>query len=134
MSDLITLQTKLDKLTDLRNEKALQKAILDDVSGDYEALRLDILEDLQANKLRSLKNDHLTVSIKETKSVTILDPKALEAWLTENKFKPQEYMTFNKAMVDPLIKNALKQDGEVVAGTKVTITDSITVTETKEKK
>jgi hypothetical protein len=130
--DLTEIQAMLDRLTQLGEEYAQEKAIADDIKDDIDLLRHDILLAMVDNKLKSLKNDRLQVSVKSVPTVAISDQRAVIEWLDENPdYDPADYIRLDKRMVDPIIKNTLKTDGEVVPGTEITTVETIAVSQLK---
>ncbi len=128
MSTIPELQTKLATLAELRDEKALQKAVLDDIAADYEQLRLDVLADLTELKIKGLKGERLSVSRKEKKSITITDARAVSSWLTDQGFDLDEYTILNETRVKPILEARLKEDGEIPDGVTTSVNEYIAIT------
>jgi hypothetical protein len=133
MTDLLTLQAKLDRLTKLRDEKDQLKAVYDDANDEYEALRQEILADLVQNNIKSIKNDHLAVSRKEKTTIVITDQAKVKHWLQSHGFDVEEYIKLDETRVKAALQPRLKETGELPDGVTTESTEFISVSSLKEK-
>jgi hypothetical protein len=134
MTDLLTLQAKLGRLTKLRDEKDQLKAVYDDANDEYEALRQEILADLVQNNIKSIKNDHLAVSRKEKTTIVITDQAKVKHWLQSHGFDVEEYIKLDETRVKAALQPRLKETGELPDGVTTESTEFISVSSLKEKK
>lgn len=135
MTELDDIQSKLDELSRLRKEIAIDAGKLKDKKDLYENLREEIKFDLQVNKLESLKNDRVQVTIAQKLTAKIVDPAKVEDWLVVNDFNLEEYKRLDATMISSLALGRYKDPefGEVVDGMEIDMDESLRVIDRKEK-
>jgi hypothetical protein len=133
MSELDILYSKLDKLTNLRTERDIEKKVLDDMDAQIDQLRAEILQELGRANISTLKNDHLMVLKSPDLKTKITDPMKVLSWLKQNGFNPVEYQTLNTTMVKPIVAKVYKEDGEIIPGTEAYWDEKLTVSENKKR-
>lgn len=65
----------------------------------------------------------------ERKSYVVNDASAIQQWLSDQGLLPDEYLKLDMDLVKTAAKEAMKENGELIKGLDLLITESITVKE-----
>ena len=112
----VKLNEAVDRLLELRDERDDLREQLDGLNAMYEAqgeavLNMDWPE-------TTLKYEDVTISRVNTKSVKIIDPKAVITWLKRNKIPYLDFMRLDTVKVKPVLSTAIFTQGKTVSGTE----------------
>jgi hypothetical protein len=127
------MQTKLENSLE---ELALLKAEMDKyqtIKSRYDELKFDILQEMTASQSKRTESKFGVYAVRaQRSSVRIIDETIVKNWLAANNFELDSFVRLDPAMVTPVVKTAMKVDGEVVPGTELTTTEYLSIREDKE--
>lgn len=126
-----TDQLELDmiRLAELKG----QMAVFDSIKAEYDEVRQAVLEGMQAQRSKRTEtiNGYFAVR-QERANIRITDDSKVREWMVANDFPLDEYLRIDARRLDVVAKARLKEDGEIIDGCELDITESVTIRQEKE--
>ena len=120
------LETNLEELAMLKQEMDKFSA----VKSRYDELKFNILQEMTTSQSKRTESKFGVYAVRaQRSSLRIVDQAELRAWLVKNAFDLNNYMRLDTEAVTPVVKAAMKVDGEVVPGTELTTTEYLSIRE-----
>lgn len=104
------------------------KLVQDEYKADMEATKAAIRAKLEELGMKSAKTDLGSVSVVEKPKLAIVNEAQVIQWMKEEPTIEEDlYMSLNKRALEPVLKEWVKQTGEVVTGVESQTTEYLSV-------
>lgn len=121
-----TLSQMLGRISEIKAELKHAEVL----KLELDSLRQDLLLDMQIGKSKRTESFNGVYAVRvEKNDVKVTNSYDVENWLQEEGFDMTEYKRLDMTRVNPLLKAALKEHGELVPGTEVVTSEYITFKE-----
>lgn len=131
MSD-VTVTDLVSALGDLKKQSADLYKQYKEVKNIEDIARNDLIEALRASGMKSVKTDKYMASMAYKPSVNILHEQSVIDWLKETpNIETDQYIGLKKTEFKTLALAMLKGTGEVVPGTELVNTESLSIRSNK---
>lgn len=130
----MSINTSLKQLDKARNKLNAIDLKRRQVVDELNQVKEKVFMELQKAKLKSARTDDFTVSIAVRNSLQVTHQNTLMEWLkNEPNVEPDLYIQINKRALEPLVKQALKETGEIVPGVEFTQSEYISLRSNKKE-
>ena len=103
-----------------------------EIKQQQDALKADLMQMLQSSDMRSAKTAKYTASISSRPNIVVVNEQKVINWLKEAPgVEADHYLGLKKAEFKSLASSLLKETGEVIDGTDLERTESISVRSNK---
>lgn len=120
-----TLEKRLARVAEIRQELKHYDAL----KFEFDGLKYEIMVDMMATKSKRTEAVDGFYAIRVArKDVQVTNRQDLENWIEEN-YKIEDYKKLDMMMVNPLVKTAFTENGEIVPGTTIQEVESVTIRE-----
>lgn len=103
------------------------------VKDQEDAMRAELTTQLNTSGLLSAKTDRFTASIAKKQSVTVVDEKKAVEWIKSEGLDLDYYVGLKLTPFKTMAMSKLKDTGEVIDGTELVETESLSIREVKKK-
>ena len=103
------------------------------IKEQEDAVRAELTATLNESGLLSAKTDHYTASISKKQSVVVVDEKKAVDWIKSEGLDVDYYVGLKLTPFKTMALSRLKDTGEVIEGTQLTETDTLSIREAKKK-
>lgn len=131
----MTIPEYMESIGKLRSEIATEYEKLQEKRSKLEDLKNELQVELEAIGLKSAKAEDFTAAIVSKPKIIVTHKESVIDWLRTNPdVEPDQYITLDLLAFKPLAKAWLKKTGEVIPGTDTTITEYLSLINTKKEK
>lgn len=128
------MKDKVDKLIELKDKYQEAYDIYQQFKFEYDKIRLELLKDMSELGVKSLDQGKYLAVRREEIDVKLVDDKLAIEWVHNHpELEPDFYIGVKWAHLKPIVKTALKRDGEVIPGCELVKNESVSITEKKGK-
>ncbi len=126
MQDTIT--PLVSRIADLKAKLAPLEAEMKPLNDEMEITKIALIQAMQQSKSKRTEAvDGYYVIRAERKTLTIADESSVTEWLEDNQFELSEYYKLDTTRVKAAAESAMKENGEIIPGIEVSITEYLTV-------
>ncbi len=115
------LSPLLSRMAAIRQTLAPLEAQIKPLTDELDTLKSQLMLAMQSAKSKRTEAVHGLYAVRsERKTMTIIDPAAVDDWLTAQDFDLGEYYKLDDKRVKAAAESAMKENGEIVPGIQVT--------------
>jgi len=126
------LMTELGKLR-LASDEAYEEYKIKKM--EYDSMKLQLLETLEATGLKSAKTDDYTASIVTKPSIIVTHEESIIEWLKDNPdVEEDQYIGLKQSSFKPLASQWFAKTGEKIPGTETQVSEYLSIKNNKKDK
>ncbi|WP_438979885.1 hypothetical protein [Polynucleobacter sp.] len=129
------MKEKLTELARLKLEVEAAYGIYAGKKSEYDFVKQELISELDKLGMKSAGNDQIKIAKTNKASIRITNEGDLASWIHDNLAEPDIYyhqgVVFEMDKLNPILKETMVKNGEVVKGAEIQTSEYLTVSKVK---